>query len=72
MNPAWLLWYGLQIGLSLDEAYDMALGDLLELVTVHRFKTGEIVLPKPEDSPVNPVMTEAEHAEFMNFAAKWR
>lgn len=62
----------MQIGLSLTDTLDMPLGELKDLVTVHRVKTGEISLPKPEEHSVGHVMTEAQHEEFMNFAAKWR
>lgn len=39
MTLAWYIWYGLQIGLSREEALTIPFAELLDLVAVHQIKT---------------------------------
>ena len=39
MTPAWLLWYGLHMGLTRNESLALPLGQLLDLIAVNQIKT---------------------------------
>lgn len=36
ITPAWFLWYGMRVGLTMDETLDIHFGDLLTLIAVER------------------------------------
>lgn len=40
MSPSWFIYYGLQVGLTLDETLDLPFGELLDLINIHRIVNG--------------------------------
>lgn len=38
ITPAWFLWYGMRVGLTMDETLDIPFGDLLTLIAVEQIK----------------------------------
>lgn len=38
MTLAWFIWYGLRIGLTLNETYDMRIGELQDLIAIEQIK----------------------------------
>lgn len=38
MSSAWLLWYGLRIGLTRTETLTIPVGELMSLIAVHQIK----------------------------------
>ena len=49
VSPSWLLWYGLHIGLSMDETLDIPFGDLLTLIAIDQIKNGMAKEKREED-----------------------
>ena len=44
-----MVWYGLHLGLTLTETYDIALGELLTLIAIDQIKTGIAKEKRKED-----------------------
>lgn len=40
MSSEWLIWYGIHIGLTLNETLDLPIGELLTLIAIDQIKSG--------------------------------